>query len=340
MLIINIPIEPIEMRYSVDLDRWFKEALTKKKYNFITIEGTPLSKGIDEGAFLDVCGTMNYKAQQIEIISRLVKNGTIPRNERVVFIMHDGWFPVDQLAYMRDMLGCHEWKFVGLFRAGTYDRWDQLAQHGMYQWGEDLENSWFKIYNKIIVASHFHKQMLLERRKVVDHKFEVIPWKEEVPKDLVGLPKVNQVIFPHRINVEKDVEAYQAMRLPEGWDKTASAYWCKTKRDYYEALSASKIAVSMALQETYGHAMIEAVLLGCIPLVPYRLSYKELFPRKFRYQGESEFKYKLSQFTNSNWENLWTDGLQNKQSLLDLRHTFEENSRQFFPRLFKVVEDL
>src|SRR5580692_5184979 len=153
MMIVNVPIEPIEMRYSADWCRWFEEELTTRKYEFRTILPATLTGKIRDGAFLDVIGTTKFKADQIDTICLLVDRGYIPRNERVVFLIHDGWFPVEQLAYMRDMLGCHEWKFVGLFHAGTYDRWDQTAQHGMASWGEDIENGWFKIYDEIIVAS-------------------------------------------------------------------------------------------------------------------------------------------------------------------------------------------
>ena len=50
------------------------------------------------------------------------------------------------------------------------------------------------------------------------------------------------------------------------------------KAAYYSLLSRSVAAVSFALQETFGYAMLEATALGCVPIVPDRLSYPELFP--------------------------------------------------------------
>jgi hypothetical protein len=339
-VIVNIPIEPIEMRYSADLIRWFDVALKDRKH--ISIMPKPLTGEIREGAFLDVIGTIHYKASQIKAIAEAVDNGTIPRNDRVVFLMHDGWFPVDQLAYMRDMLNCPEWKFVGLFRAGTYDKWDQLAQHGMYQWGEDLENSWFKIYDRVIVASHFHMDMLLEQRKVPPHKFAVIPWKEEVPADLIGIKKENWVIFPHRHHPEKLDGVFKNVDVfPYSWvdpwsvceSRAQAELEGKLKRRYYELLAKSKICVSFSLQETYGHAMIESVLLGCIPLVPDRLSYKELYPDCFRYKGEGEFRRKLAEMMHEG-ENY------HKTMLEALREKFRYDSRQFFPSLFSEIDSL
>jgi hypothetical protein len=335
MMVVNVPIEPVDMRYSIDVQRWFEAELKARNYKYKTIMPQTLTSTIREGAFLDVIGTTCFKARQIASIAFDVNTGAIPRNERVVFIMHDGWFPVEPLAYMRDMLGCHDWKFVGLFRAGTYDRWDQLAQHGMAAWGEDLENAWFKIYDKIVVASHFHMNLLNETRKIAPHKFAVIPWKEEVPfADLVVNPKKNVVVFPHRCNIEKQPEVWDRTNIPESFEKRTTARECKTKLEYYQCLADSKISVSFALQETFGHAMVESVLLGCIPLVPDKLSYKEMYPETFKYKDEQDFTAKLKWFCTDKGQH------EVEGRLGALRAKFENWNYSFFPKLFEVVENL
>ena len=48
-------------------------------------------------------------------------------------------------------------------------------------------------------------------------------------------------------------------------------------------LAGSDIAVSTALNEFFGLAMIEAAYSGCFPLVPDRLAYPEIYPVEFRY---------------------------------------------------------
>jgi hypothetical protein len=334
MIIVNVPIEPIEMRYSADWNKWFIAELNARSVNnFSTVMGAPLSPGIREGAFLDIIGTHKFKADQVSQICSAVDQGFIPRNERVVFIIQDGWFPVEQLAYMRDMLGCHEWKFVGLFHAGTYDRWDQTAQHGMYTWGEDLENAWFKIYDRVIVASDYHRDLLLRTRKVDSSGLYVVPWKVEVPQDLVNVTKANQIVFPHRFNIEKQPVNFVHLKIPEGWrTKHTASVWAKTKREYYEVLAESKICVSFSLQETFGIAMVEAVLLGCIPLVPDRLSYKEMYPDEYRYNGEMDFKKKLN--TMCSHDAVYRAGLET------LQDKFKQSSSDFFNNLFSIVEDL
>jgi glycosyltransferase involved in cell wall biosynthesis len=52
---------------------------------------------------------------------------------------------------------------------------------------------------------------------------------------------------------------------------------------YRSLLRATDIALSTALHEFQGLAMLEAVAAGCLPLVPDRLAYDEIYPARFRY---------------------------------------------------------
>ena len=52
---------------------------------------------------------------------------------------------------------------------------------------------------------------------------------------------------------------------------------------YAALLASSDVAVSTAHNEFFGLAMVEASYAGCLPLVPDRLAYPELYPQQFRY---------------------------------------------------------
>ncbi len=65
------------------------------------------------------------------------------------------------------------------------------------------------------------------------------------------------------------------------------------RAQYESVLARADIAVSTAAHEFFGISMIEAVHFGCRPLVPDRLSYRELFPAQYRYQGEAALLEKL-----------------------------------------------
>lgn len=64
--------------------------------------------------------------------------------------------------------------------------------------------------------------------------------------------------------------------------------------EYVRLLCRGDIVVSTSLHEFYGISIIEAVRAGCIPVLPDRLSYPEIFPGKYLYsQGTLVEKLRL-----------------------------------------------
>jgi len=58
---------------------------------------------------------------------------------------------------------------------------------------------------------------------------------------------------------------------------------------YRQLLQRSDLVLSTAIHDFQGIAVLEAVAAGCIPLLPDRLAYQELFAPEYRYpEGESE----------------------------------------------------
>jgi len=70
------------------------------------------------------------------------------------------------------------------------------------------------------------------------------------------------------------------------------------KSDYQALLARGDIVVSTALQENFGIAMVEAMRLGCLPLLPNRLSYPEILPAEFHdallYTDDSDLPDRLA----------------------------------------------
>jgi glycosyltransferase involved in cell wall biosynthesis len=62
---------------------------------------------------------------------------------------------------------------------------------------------------------------------------------------------------------------------------------------YAALLASSDVAVSTAVNEFFGIAMVEASYAGCLPLVPDRLAYPEVYPADFRYRGVLELTARL-----------------------------------------------
>ena len=63
----------------------------------------------------------------------------------------------------------------------------------------------------------------------------------------------------------------------------------QTREEYSQLLARGDFVVSTARHEFYGISVIEAVRAGCIPLLPNRLSYPELFPAQYLYESGALF---------------------------------------------------
>jgi glycosyltransferase involved in cell wall biosynthesis len=131
-----------------------------------------------------------------------------------------------------------------------------------------------------------------------------------------------RIVWPHRWEHDKDPETFFAAvgaLAAEGLDfevavagkayaETAEAFESagaalggrlvhlgepESREDYARLLASSDVAVSTAVNEFFGLAMIEAAYAGCFPLVPDRLAYRELYPVSMRYASADELAARL-----------------------------------------------
>ena len=290
-----IPIEPLEERYSEQWLRWTKAYLKKtclrKDYRVIN---PPAYKSISNGAFLDVVNTNVYKNAQLKIILGMFQKNQVKDGD--IFWFHDMWFPgLEMLAYIRDALGL-KIKIYGMLHAGTYDPNDFLTQKGMRGWGHYLEASWFKIVNGVFVATNFHKQFIMngstysQPNRIHVTGFPMYAEEFALPQNAYD-ERDKIIVFPHRLDSEKQPDLFDEFKQ----ELLEKCLWardytfiktkdvCRTKEEYYALLRRAEYAVSFALQETWGIAQTESALCGCVPIVPDRLSYSEMYPSQFKY---------------------------------------------------------
>ncbi len=67
-------------------------------------------------------------------------------------------------------------------------------------------------------------------------------------------------------------------------DRIIHVGFLENRQDYYRLLAEGDVVVSTAHHEFFGISVIEAVRAGCTPVLPDRLSYPELFEKKYLYQ--------------------------------------------------------
>jgi len=288
-MIWTVPIEPLEGRYSADWNRWFAATWGEQTR---WIYGDSVSGEIGTGDFLDVFNTHKYKASQVIKIAELIEAGAIKENDCLFF--HDLWFPLEQVFYMLDARGL-DVKVAGFMHCGSYSRHDLLHRSGMNDWAADVERGWLRRLDRILVFSEHHKRQLMTHRGVPDFKVRVVPF----PAALHDLEyyrsdqKSIRVLWPHRPGPDKvSPEGERLIAKLEESGQHVYRTWerCSSKSEYYKALGRAEFVVCWPPSETFGIAAMEAGYLGAMPIVPNRLSYRDLYSHRFD-TVDSAFKF-------------------------------------------------
>lgn len=299
-----IPIEPLEERYSAQWLRWTLEWLDHHRTEHVIVNPAAYTT-ISNGSFLDVVGTNLYKNDQMRMLLKLFETGSIKDGD--IFWFHDMWFPgLEMLAYIRDALGI-KIKIYGCLHAGTYDPHDFLTKKGMRSWGKYTESAWFNIVDGIFVATNYHKKLIKKNSTGVSSKrihvtgFPMYAHTFALPQNAYD-ERDKIIVFPHRLDSEKQPDLFDEFKqeLLEKylWSrdytfiKTKDV--CRTKEEYYALLRRAEYAVSFALQETWGIAQTESALCGCVPIVPDRLSYSEMYPSQFKYSQDNRIDVSMA----------------------------------------------
>ena len=298
MYIWDVPIEPLEERYSKQWAQWFRDEFDNADCSVIQVSGETLTDTIETGSFLDCFSTHYWKFTQLKKMIQQLRNGTQPN----VIFFHDLWFPgIEALAYIRDMTG-KGFKIAGYLHAGSYDRHDLLAQKNMGRWAQFIERGWLQFIDHIFVGSQHHKDMILEARDVININLAKKIHPIGYPIDVVTygyeprqFNRDNIIVFPHRLNKEKNPDMFDKLKMVleqfpilKGYEFIKTKDVCSNKDKYYELLRRAKIAISFADQETFGIAMVEAAALGCIPITPDRLSYQDTMEWQWRFGNFDE----------------------------------------------------
>jgi glycosyltransferase involved in cell wall biosynthesis len=168
-----------------------------------------------------------------------------------------------------------------------------------------------------------HLEKRIEEKSIVLYPgmdFQTID-TADTPKDLCKKPVI---VWNHRWEHDKDPETFftTLFALADGFDFRLIVLgqhfrfqpqifprakeiladridyfgYATSKKEYAQLLKRANIIVSTAQHEFFGLAVLEAVRAGCRPLVPNRLSYKELFAEKYRYPDtDNGFQKALTQ---------------------------------------------
>ena len=332
MTIYIVDIEAVDTRYT----KQWKEHLPKQlqrstNRDVIVISGGDTPQATTPGAFLNFGGTNIYKSKQLEKIGEMFCNGQIRDGD--YFLYTDAWNPtVIQLRYMAELLGVNI-RIGGMWHAGSYDPQDFLGRLiGDKPWVRLAEESMFNTYDHNFFATQFHIDLFKESfTGNREDKFVKVGWPMEYMKDILlpyaGMDKKNMILFPHRIAPEKQLEIFLDLKeqLPQ-YEFVVCQERELDKNQYHNLLGESKLVFSANLQETLGISWYEGALVGTLPMVPDRLSYKEM--------ALSEFKYP------SEWTENFETYVKNKDKVVERIVEYMENYSNYLVALDKQVTKL
>ena len=330
-------IESIETRYTCQWYDHIPSLLASRlpDFNVVNVAGVQRHTAPTEGAFLNFSDTNYWKSSQLCNFLDYLNSGATTVDDHFVF--PDAWNPaVLQLKYISDLHG-YNWKFHGLFHAGSWDPGDFLGRSsGGKPWAVSTERAMYHAYDRNYFATDFHQRMfsdyLFDEESQVSGKLVRTGWPMEYMQPLLvpyaALEKRNLILFPHRIAPEKQVGIFRdlAAALPE-YEFVVCQDKQLTKEEYHNLLGAAKIVFSASLQETLGISVCaEAPLTNAVPMAPDRLSYSEIFTnyREFLYPSE--------------WTSDWDAYLQHKQGIISrIVHTMQ-NYESLRTRLREYVD--
>jgi hypothetical protein len=304
-----VDLEPVETRYTAQWKTHLPAILRKRGHNVQIISGPmDIPSATTPGAFLNFGGTNIYKASQVEQMGRLFCNGSVHPGDH--FIFTDAWHPgIINLKYMSELLQIPVTTH-GLWHAGSYDPQDFLGRLiGDKPWVRNAEKSFYHAFDHNYFATDFHIHMFYknliqadpDRRQtmyktviedtVFSNKVVRTGWPMEYMDNTLtaykGMPKRDLILFPHRIAPEKQVEIFRDLKehLPQ-YEFVVCQDQQLTKNEYHNLLGEAKIVFSANLQETLGISCYEGAVVDAIPMVPDRLSYREMYLDTFKYPNE------------------------------------------------------
>ena len=291
--LIHVPLEHIEGRYTVHMDRDITNYLEENNIEYIKVVPINDKPSLPEGCFLNAAFTTKFKSLQMALIAELFESGVIQDGDR--FFFSDIWFPgIESIPYM-NYFHKVDTKITGVIHAGSFTDTDFVRD--LERWAKNFEDIIFDISDKVYCASNFIKNDIIKKRFVQPEKLVVTG----LPIDFSGLDKhkgkekENIVVFNGRLCDEKQpwlfdelAKRVQRDNLFEEIEFVKTQEHNLSKEEYYDLLGRAKVVVSYALQENFGFGVGEAAYLGCTPVVPNRLVYPELYDKKHLFDSFEE----------------------------------------------------
>lgn len=261
--------------------------------------------------------TDNYGLSVLEVCKQ-VEDGD-------VIYFNDGWNPaIPLLKSHLFFCGMKNVKLIGLFHSSVETPGDLFYEGGT--WIRSLENTIIDCLDTLFVATQYGVEKLkhysaFKKEKVVISSLPIIS-PQDTGINIVGTyANSNKPIvgFSHRWAEDKQPDKFiklaQLVRergldarfvvlhpIPLSDESTKEAkgvgiefILCPDKSTYWDEVSKLTHIFSSATLETFGYSVIDAVILGAVPIVPNRAVYPYLYPEYYVYSDLDEAAWMITE---------------------------------------------
>lgn len=233
MHLIVLPLEPLPERYTIQWDRWFRQALQRQSIPYTFVDGQTLTSAVETGVVLDAIGTNYWKFTQLTTVCQMFRTGAIKDGD--VFFTMDVWHPgLEAIPYMATLTGLQV-KVYGFLHAGSYTAGDFAVP--MAPWARHFEQGWAAVCDGVFVGTEFHRQDFLQKRfpvgsaehtlslpeaaakvHVTGNPFDTADVLSAVRRILPPNQRLKVIIFPHRWDREKRPDVFMDM-MDKLWER-------------------------------------------------------------------------------------------------------------------------
>lgn len=326
-----LQLESLQERYTTQWMQWFSDACHKSNVDYRMLYGNTFSDRVETGKVLDAYGTCLFKSSQMTRVCELFKTGAIKSGDK--FLTFDLWHPgLECIPYMAT-LGGIDVEVYGFLHAGSYTDGDFAG--AMASWAHFFERGWAEICTKIFVGSKYHRAKFITRRHITRASKVVAtgnPFDTEAVRQTAGVylapveRRSNYVVYPNRWDKEKAPDRFVRIMnilykrrqdfkviittsrekfvaedsglhpLNLGAEFPHEIHVGCTKQEYYQRLAESKVFVSTSPEENFGYCLVEAITLGCAPVVTEGVSHNEILMWNPQYLAatDDDFAHKIS----------------------------------------------
>jgi glycosyltransferase involved in cell wall biosynthesis len=307
MTLYFVPQLPIKNRYQEDWLKIFPREFEKLGVNYETVLGGSKKSYEKKDFFSDIKQATLWELTQLQYLTEKVKDG-----DKIFFADID--FPGFSHTFAQNIKLLEDVKIFGYLHAGSYIEGDIYSKVGLSK--SQCENSYSYILDKIFVATNFHREIFGESVggtggiEVVGFPF----YRTDLPDLDLNTERTIDVIHTSRIDKQHtdtllieitknfpDLKFVSTSPISESVENLR-VIKPKNRLEYYKLLSKSRIYLSTSRMDTFGIGTVEAVAMGCIPLVPDHSAFPEVIQESYyRYNNKDELKQKLDYISSSHF---------------------------------------